>query len=350
MTGRTTRHGGVTASQHAGTVAVKPRVLVVFKKTTYMDALEKNDQRTLELIRTGHESASKILPTHEAHEATMKDVHRQFTNRGITFKSVPRELMPEELSSGRWDAVATVGGDGTVLEASHYLQSRVPILGINSAVCSSHGHYCLANMSNLGSILDEILSGNRKPISVMRLRLWLDGRQIAEPVLNEVWITHGKKGAVAQYTLYVNRNKSEQKSDGLIIGPPGGTTAVMHSYGGKVLPITARRFLYVVQGRIVQTPEDLLFQSAVLHKNDVVRIVSQTAEGILLIDGRYIQYGFPRGSELIVKPSTSDLLMYADRHMNARKLDLSSAEPARPKRVPVSVQREHRHRWRELTD
>lgn len=71
-----------------------------------------------------------LLDRHRAHESTVrlcKAVLEQETNLQWC-------LMREELKSPIRDVdlVVTIGGDGTLLQASHHLDDSIPVLGVNS--------------------------------------------------------------------------------------------------------------------------------------------------------------------------------------------------------------------------
>jgi NAD+ kinase len=219
--------------------------------------------------------------------------------------------------------VATVGGDGTVLDASHFVPEGVPILGINSAVRTSLGHFCTASLANLSQTLDEILSGKRRPLSLRRLQVTLDGTPIPELILNEVRVKHKIEGETARYILHINKRQRTQLSDALFIGTASGATGWMHSYGWmltqhgyEILPALSRRFLYLAQGLIMRSREDLDMLTGVLRSGDDIRVVSTMTDGVLMIDGRHISYPFGRGSELVVKPATSDVKVYLHADVN----------------------------------
>lgn len=294
------------------------KVLVVWKRSYLMEVHAKNDRRTIELIEQRHPSLEKVIRSNSEHQATLTAVTEELQHRRVAFKAVFREDMEEELASGAYDLVITVGGDGTALDASHNLADNVPVLGVNSALSSSHGHFCVANINNFAKVLGDVLQGRRKPISVMRLQLLLDGQPIAEPVLNEVFIAHSEIGATSRYIVTAAGRSEEHKSDGFFVGTPSGCSGWMRSYHGEILPITSRYVQYLTRGLIVPPGQLRRFERGLLAADPVIKVVSDMPDGRIFVDGRHIKYAFERGSELIIKPATHDLRLFADANANDR--------------------------------
>lgn len=311
-----TTHNNTAVS--AGPKPAPKRILVIYKRTKWVEYQETKNKRMLKLIAQGHPSVKYVVPTHLEHEATLAEVRKRLRKAGMHFKAVRREQIARELRKGGWDLIATVGGDGTVLEAARYVQGETPILAINSAVGSSFGHFCLADMNNFEQVLNHVLAGKRRPIRMQRLEVVVDGTPLPELVLNEVKFAHPVDGETSRYNLHINKREIAQKSDGIFFGPAGGSTAWMRSYHCKVMPIASRRFQWVVRGLIVQKREDHDFAAGMLRRSDHVRIVSRMPDATLLIDGSHCQYHIEYGSEVIIRPSNNDLVIYADRDSNER--------------------------------
>lgn len=293
------------------------RALVVWKKTYLTEVREKNDERVLRLIAENHPSVAKVLRTHEENEVTVSVIQRELDRSGIPFTLVHRDAMERELRTADYDFVVTAGGDGTVLDVSHHLSSDIPVLGVNSAPSSSHGHWCIATAKNFGAVLNDVISGRRQPLSIMRLRLRLDGWPLPELVLNEVLVAHEDIGGTSRYILQVGSQSAEHKSDGLFVGPPGGCTGWMRSYGADLLPIASRKTQYLVRGLIVKPGTKPRLQRGLLTRAQLT-VTSEMPEGKIRIDGRHIIYDFPRGAVLTIANAQEDLRLFIDANVNER--------------------------------
>jgi NAD+ kinase len=292
--------------------------LVVWKKTYLMEVTEQNDTHSLELIAANHPSMAKVKRTHQEHMDTVAAVQNELARHRIKYTLVQRDQMEAELSKGKYDLVVTVGGDGTTLDASHYLGDNIPVLGVNSALSSSHGHYCVASIENIAVILDEVMARKRDPISVMRLQLTLDGKRLPEPVVNELLISHCDIGATSRYLVTIDGFTEEHKSDGMFFGTPSGSTGWMRSYGADVLPVDSRYLQYLTRGLIVPPGKRLRFVAGMLPNGAKIKVISQMPQGKLFVDGRHIQYDFPRGAELEISVAPSDLRLFIDKNVNLR--------------------------------
>ena len=130
------------------------------------------------------------------------------------------------------DIIIVFGGDGTLLNsARQYLEYEIPILGVNMG---NVGFLTDIKVDNFDKTIIEILQGNfkieeRNLVSAKFNENHLYG-------LNEVVIHSGAYAQLMRYRLYVNNKVVyEQRSDGLIIATPTGSTAYALSAGGPII-------------------------------------------------------------------------------------------------------------------
>ncbi|MBI4532406.1 MAG: NAD(+)/NADH kinase [Candidatus Melainabacteria bacterium] len=290
------------------------RVLVVFKKSTFqIQALEHREPRFLKLVDEGHVAVTRVKVAHSEHQDTLELLQKALTVRNIEFKSCERVELRGVVNDV--DLVISVGGDGTFLDASHYVHT-VPLLGVNSSRSSSFGHFCIANEANIGTILDGIVSDEIKPCQLLRLELTLNGSTLPELVLNEVLVCHSNPAGTSRYFLEVRECREEQRSGGIWIGPPAGSTGALRAAGGQVLPITAQQYQYVVREPGPRPDESWQLVGGLLNRSDSLRVLSQMRTGTLFIDGQHIDYCFALGDELVVSTSKQDLVAYVKPETN----------------------------------
>lgn len=284
------------------------KVLVVFKKSTFqIQALEHREPRFLKLVNEGHVAVTRVRVAHSEHQDTLELLQKDLTARNIEFKACARVELRGVVNDV--DLVISVGGDGTFLDASHFVHS-VPLLGVNSSRSSSFGHFCLANEENVGKILDEIASDEIKPYRLLRLELALNGSTLPELVLNEVLVCHSNPAGTSRYFLAVKGHQEEQRSGGIWVGPPAGSTGALRAAGGTVLPIDAQQYQYVVREPGPRPGEHWQLVGGLLERADSLKVVSQMRTGTLFIDGQHIDYCFALGDELVVSSSKRDLVAY----------------------------------------
>ncbi|MBY0356622.1 MAG: NAD(+)/NADH kinase [Candidatus Obscuribacterales bacterium] len=290
------------------------RVLVVFKKSTLqLQAFEFKEQRFLKLLESGHQSVAKVSLAHEQHMETLSLLESELKKRNVDYKMVARADLDE--SEGKYDLIFSVGGDGTFLDASHSLL-RTPILGINSALSSSFGHFCIANKNNLVAILDKLEKDELAAQRLLRLELTLNGKKLPELVLNEALIAHSNPAGTSRYLLEIDGQIDEQRSSGLWVGPPSGSTGALKSAGGAILPITATNFQYIVREPWERPGQTFQFSKGLLKRGQSIRLLSQMRTGAVYIDGNHIEYPFTLGDELSISASENDLIAFVDPNVN----------------------------------
>lgn len=290
------------------------KVLIVFKKSTFqIQAVEHREPRFLKLIEEGHANVAKVKTAHDEHYQTLEVLESELKARGIQFDSIARADLGDSANS--YDLVISVGGDGTFLDASHAIKST-PLLGINSARSSSFGHFCLGNRDNLKQVLDDISSGKISPHPLLRLEIELNKHVIPELVLNEVLVCHSAPAGTSRYFIEINGHREDQRSSGVWIGTPSGSTGSLKSAGGPVMQIIAQQYQYIVREAWTRPGQKYKLISGVLNRDESIHMSSTMRTGALYIDGQHIDYSFSLGDEIIVRPSKTDLMAYVDPNVN----------------------------------
>ena len=130
------------------------------------------------------------------------------------------------------DLIIVFGGDGTLLRSARkYLEYNIPILGINMGTV---GFLTDVKTEDFESIIQDVLNGNCQVEERNLVRASFDDKTVYG--LNEIVIHSGGYTQLMRYRLSVN-NKIvyEQRSDGLIIATPTGSTAYALSAGGPII-------------------------------------------------------------------------------------------------------------------
>src|SRR5258708_1893738 len=95
----------------------RPRVLCIYKKSAYQIYVrERRHTRVASLLRSGDAAVAGMLPAHRAHERTLREAKRVLRELGA--QAVFRHRRAD-VSTQDFDLVVTLGGDGTLLFASH---------------------------------------------------------------------------------------------------------------------------------------------------------------------------------------------------------------------------------------
>lgn len=135
------------------------------------------------------------------------------------------------------DLVIVVGGDGSMLGAARNLaKSKVPILGVNRGRL---GFLTDIRPDELEDRLTEVLNG--KYIEESRFLLDANVRRNGQSVgfgtaLNDVVLHPGRSTRMIGFDLYIEGEfVYSQRSDGLIVSTPTGSTAYALSAGGPIM-------------------------------------------------------------------------------------------------------------------
>ena len=135
------------------------------------------------------------------------------------------------------DVAIVLGGDGTMLSVARLLAPyRIPLIGINQGRLGFMTDIPLHTMiASVSSILQgEFLPEERMLLqsSVMR-----DNVEVAQHLaLNDIVINRGAMGQMIEFEIFVdNQFVYSQRSDGLIVSTPTGSTAYALASGGPIL-------------------------------------------------------------------------------------------------------------------
>lgn len=293
------------------------RVLVVRKRSSLELSLEgTTDKRAADLLAKGDPVVAKWTLAHEAHQAALATVQSALEQLGadVTVCSLKQPL-PD---TAQFDLVVTVGGDGTLLATSHAMGSSVPVLGINSAPGLSVGFFCATDARGAKQHLAAALRGSLGSVKLTRMQIVRNGtEELTRRVLNEVLFCHNSPAATSRYLISAPRGPrrrreeftEDQRSSGLWIGPPAGSTAAQRSAGGKVLPLTAAIIQFVVREPYVPLGQRLALRRGLVAEGERLTIRSKMRSSNLFVDGEQLVLPVELGDVLTLSCSPEPLLV-----------------------------------------
>ena len=147
------------------------------------------------------------------------------------------EAMSAAMIGQRCCAAIVMGGDGTMLGIARQLAPYdVPLIGINQGRL---GFMTDIPLERMLPVLGEILSGQAKAEkrTLLEGRVMRDGAMIASGLaVNDVVVARGAGAGMVELKVNVDGHfMYNQRSDGLIIATPTGSTAYALSAGGPLL-------------------------------------------------------------------------------------------------------------------
>lgn len=245
-------------------------ILVVVKQTPYESYLQQKAQGKAPVALRWE----RLKNRYETHRQCVDSVVNCLQSLGASYQVVGREEMHRGLLSSK-DLVIAVGGDGTVLNTSSFLDEKIPLLGVNSdpsraedlgekkAVDErrSTGALCGATARNLTSVLPVILSGDIAPGIRTRLRCIVRSTYTETklpPVLNDILMAHPTPAAVSRFRITLQQvnstlNTVEQIfsfntwSSGMWMSTATGSSAAIKSAGGETMNFRSPKLQYLVR-------------------------------------------------------------------------------------------------------
>jgi NAD+ kinase len=286
---------------------MRPRVLVVYKKSTYQRYVGRAQERLKELIDHSDVSVEGLLHEHEIHQETLRQAKAALRSLGA--RAVLRyrpEPLPEE---GAWDLIVTLGGDGTLLWASHLADSSTPMLAINSAPDTSVGYFCAGDGHNVDEVLAAALDGSLKSRRLARMRVDVGDNVISTRVLNDALYCHESPAATSRYILEYAGDQERQMSSGVWIGPAAGSTAAIRSAGGKVLRTGSQKIQFVIREPYRGVDNKYRLVKGMVPPGEDLRITSRMTKGRIFLDGTQKVYSIGIGDRIRMTLSDEPLTL-----------------------------------------
>lgn len=248
---------------------------------------EKDSFRSIGLI--GRPGSPHVVETLHTIIATL-----QQRNLHILLDQEIADLMPQDsfqratrkMLGETCDLVIVVGGDGCLLGAARDLaRYKVPLLGVNRGRL---GFLTDILPSEVEQRISEVLAGEYSTDYrfLLEAQIKRDGQLIGESsALNDVVFHSGNSVKMLEFELYIDGDfVYRQRSDGLIVSTPTGSTAYALSGGG---PIMHPRLDAIVM--VPMFPHTLSSRPIVIDGNSEIKIsvpLSNEFRPLLNCDGQ----------------------------------------------------------------
>ena len=296
-----------------------PRVAVVLKRSYWRKWVEeRHDPHIESLVENGDETVSRMLPGHLEHTETVEETRRALADLEVeaSWFDRPHDFRVDD----GWDLVVTVGGDGTLLAASHGIGANLPLLGVNSAPGHSVGFFCGASKGGVASALYGALRGTLRRTELTRMRVELNGRTLHARVLNEALFCHASPAATSRYFLRVLElgsvpgggrvlEEEEQKSSGVWVGPAAGSTAAQRSAGGHVQPLSSTSLQFVVREPYVPSKGAPRMVLGLVEEGRGLALRSKMRQARLFLDGDHLVHAVTIGDLVLMRRSDEPLVV-----------------------------------------
>jgi len=189
----------------------------------------------------------------------------------------------KRVRNGDFDMLVAVGGDGTMLRASHLCApNNTPVLGVNMGRL---GFLMQIGQQEWHTSLERLLKGEYWVESRMMIRAehMRAGESLGNwHALNEAAVCRGQYIRPVRLSASVDGQLlTTYVADGLIAATPTGSTAYALASGGPILPPELRNILLVPIA-----PHLSVDRAVVLSEGTCVNILVKEGDAVLSVDGQ----------------------------------------------------------------
>lgn len=265
-------------------------LVLVVTKTTNFELYGATIEAHVERGRLAQDPLSRLKQAHREHYETLALLRQLLDQNHVRYDEISRET--DRPPHAHYDAVITVGGDGTLLAASQKMGAGARIYGVRSSV-SSVGYLCCAGPGELAELIPGIVADTYPTITCARLRAQIyrvvDGRtDETPPVLNDFLYTNANPSATTRYRLSFRDADETQRSSGIWIATAVGSTAAIFAAGGQRRPLTDASFQFRIRelyrlGPVVSQIDSGFFDP----DRDLFEIENRCPQAMLALDGQH---------------------------------------------------------------
>jgi NAD+ kinase len=217
--------------------------------------------------------------------AVSSEIRTYLTEAGaqvLAVGAIQEEKMRRDIAGAKLDALIVLGGDGTILRASHLCASaQIPIVGVNFGTM---GFLIELQRDEWKQYFLRLISGDYRIEKRMMLQAeHFRGKKSlgSWQVVNEVVVCRGQMVRPVRLTTEVDAYPmANYVADGVITATPTGSTAYALAAGGAILPPDVRNIIIVPIAPHL-SPD----QSIVLSEGANVTIRVHSPYAVLSIDG-----------------------------------------------------------------
>ncbi|PHI29765.1 NAD(+) kinase [Budvicia aquatica] len=254
-------------------------------------------------------------PRHPAALATHRTLYHWLKSKGysvIIEQQIASDLDIESATVGSLaeigqeaDLAVVIGGDGNMLGAARVLSRYdIQVIGVNRG---NLGFLTDLSPDNVQQQLAEVLEGEY--ISEQRFLLETQVYRANQPTristaINEVVLHPGKVAHMIEFEVYIDNNFAfSQRSDGLIISTPTGSTAYSLSAGGPILTPTLDAIVLVPM-----FPHTLTSRPLVINGSSVINLrFAHYSRDLEISCDSQIALPIQKDEEVIIKRSDAHL-------------------------------------------
>ncbi|CAA0808450.1 NADH kinase [Striga hermonthica] len=310
---------------------VRKRLLMLLKP---FDVYPSHGSSSVDSVSSNRRKVLKYLHDRTlAHKHAINLLQNILEKKAVDWKAFFRSDLSEPIHDV--DFVVSVGGDGTLLQASHLMDDKIPVLGVNSDptrpeevaelseefdATRSTGYLCAATVDNFEHMLDGILENRSEPSELARMAITINSKPISTLALNDILLAHPCPATVSRFSFRIKKNGEpfsslqHSRSSGLRVSTAAGSTAAIHSCGGSIMPILSKDLQYMVREPISPGANKHSVHGFV-KSNESMDISWFCRKGLLYIDGSHVVHSVQLGDTIELSTKGPPLKVYLSNHL-----------------------------------
>ncbi len=249
----------------------------------------------------GKHHRESVADTVEAVAHALTDLGAELTIAQESIETSKFRTLPLKEMIQKIDLLVVVGGDGSLIHAARKAAAaNKPIVGINRGRL---GFLTDIAPQDAKKELEKILAGKFKTEKRTLLESWITPPDETSAkhylALNDVVLFPSDTAQMIEFEVYVNDELAfAQRSDGLIIATPTGSSAYALSAGGPLVTPDARVFVLVPK-----CPHMLTSRPVAIEDNSTIRIkiLSNSAHPPRMSCDGQLNFTLTAGQEIVVR-------------------------------------------------
>ncbi len=259
------------------------KALVIIKTSIYEFYSQSDDDKVRAYATADTPCGRRLQNAHRILEESKHHVLAGLAAAGVDVTLTARGSAEKYCPFTDFDVVITVGGDGTFLEAAHYI-TRTPVLPVNGNPESSVGFYTVVDAPEFAEYFTRF---NRLPrTELRRMGVWINGEKMPVLAVNDVLFAHAHPASTTRYSM---DGQTVIKGSGLLISTPSGSTGWIYYEGGEQMDLS-RADLQVLHRGTRRPP----------FFSDTFEIISHNRSGYVYLDGEHVAFPCTLGDRLYV--------------------------------------------------
>ena len=291
------------------------RVEVVHKVPKLQTLLRDDGERVERLQSRAPDVYRGLHDAAERQQRSLESVVEAFSRHGHDVSTTAQDLF-ERVSDGV-QVVVVVGGDGTVLDVAHSVESQ-PILAINSDPDRSVGYFCAVEAQHAETAARRVANDEVVRTRLHRIQLHINGEPYGIPCLNDILIANAHPAMMSRYVLSTGLLSEKQSSSGLWISTPAGSTGGIRSAGGTVLPLSGAMLQYLVREPYMPRGTGYRMSRGVRHLSEGLTVRSLMTGGRIYVDGPYHEIAFEIGDVMTLSEGPGLTLLDVHAELRGR--------------------------------